>query len=239
MATVIVLSAEAVQDLIDQGVTSAVINGSGELVLTKAGGGTINLGDIKEHGGLDGLADDDHTQYALADGTRGDFATEAQGVKADAARPNTGVEIELQGGDSDGFYEEITVADDGTSTSGWVNRFIGYFRPVGAADNLRRFVSWFNEYMELRLAPAKHNTVALRIFAQDTGTTQSTARDEDIPLLQLMDDRGDRNHIWGLYYNSKIRVGEEEIETQHVITLGAADPIPTGTPAGTVIVRTT
>jgi hypothetical protein len=46
-----------------------------------AGGG----GGVSDHGGLTGLADDDHGLYALADGTRGDFATEAQGALADTA----------------------------------------------------------------------------------------------------------------------------------------------------------
>lgn len=38
---------------------------------------------VDDHGALSGLADDDHTQYALADGTRGDFA--ATGHDHDAA----------------------------------------------------------------------------------------------------------------------------------------------------------
>ncbi len=36
---------------------------------TPSGGGGVT-----DHGALTGLSDDDHTQYALADGTRGDFA---------------------------------------------------------------------------------------------------------------------------------------------------------------------
>ena len=46
-----------------------------------SGGG----GGVSDHGGLTGLGDDDHGQYALADGTRGDFATTAQGDLADTA----------------------------------------------------------------------------------------------------------------------------------------------------------
>lgn len=38
-----------------------------------------------DHGTLPGLGDDDHTQYALADGSRGSFATTAQGGLADTA----------------------------------------------------------------------------------------------------------------------------------------------------------
>ena len=38
-----------------------------------------------DHGALTGLGEDDHPQYALADGTRGSFATTAQGALADTA----------------------------------------------------------------------------------------------------------------------------------------------------------
>lgn len=47
----------------------------------QTGGG----GGVTDHGALSGLSDDDHTQYALADGSRGSFATTAQGAKADTA----------------------------------------------------------------------------------------------------------------------------------------------------------
>lgn len=41
---------------------------------------------VTDHGALTGLGDDDHTQYALADGTRGNFET-AGAVAAHAANP--------------------------------------------------------------------------------------------------------------------------------------------------------
>lgn len=47
----------------------------------ETGGG----GGVTDHGALTGLSDDDHTQYALADGSRGSFATTAQGSLADTA----------------------------------------------------------------------------------------------------------------------------------------------------------
>ena len=40
---------------------------------------------VTDHGALTGLGDDDHPQYALADGSRGLFASTAQGAKADTA----------------------------------------------------------------------------------------------------------------------------------------------------------
>lgn len=44
---------------------------------------------VSDHGALGGLADDDHTQYALADGTRGDF--EASGAVSTHAAVTSGV----------------------------------------------------------------------------------------------------------------------------------------------------
>lgn len=40
---------------------------------------------VTDHGALTGLNDDDHALYALADGTRGSFATAAQGALSDTA----------------------------------------------------------------------------------------------------------------------------------------------------------
>jgi hypothetical protein len=239
MGTVQVLSSDAVMDFVNNGVINASINGSGELVLEKPGGVTVNLGAVTDHSELLNLTADDHTQYALADGSRGAFATEAQGEKADASRLHVNAEVEVTGADSDGFIEQFTVADDSSSTSGWPDRLVGFFRPPAAIDAMRRMVFWLNEYLELRLAPAKHNTVALRIFIRDNSTVQSTARDADVPLLQLMDDRTNRTPVWGLYPNGRIRIEEEEIETAHVLLLDSVEAVPTGTPAGTVIVRTT
>lgn len=55
-------------------------------ILVRGGGGSGGGGGgVTDHGALTGLTDDDHSQYALADGTRGNFATVAQGGKADTA----------------------------------------------------------------------------------------------------------------------------------------------------------
>ena len=56
----------------------AVEGASGDVLVTDGAGGrtwaTPDAGGVTDHGALSGLADDDHTQYALADGTRGLFA---------------------------------------------------------------------------------------------------------------------------------------------------------------------
>jgi len=71
-------------------------------VLTQQADGTFALETsptgVTDHGLLDGLADDDHTQYALADGSRGDFeptgtADAAVTVHEAAADPHSGAYV--------------------------------------------------------------------------------------------------------------------------------------------------
>lgn len=149
-------------------------------------------------------------------------------------RDKTQEEIVFTTGLNTAFVEKYTVEDDGTPTSGWVDRLVAFFKPVGTA---ARMVHWLNEYFELRVAPAKHNTTAFRIFVRDSASVQPTARDADVPLLEMMDDRVNRIPIWGLYYQGEIRVNE--VPMNYAMVLGPLDAVPVGTPAGTIIVRTT
>lgn len=87
MATVSVVTATKVYEIEANSVTGGVIEVDGDLILEKPGGVLVNLGNVKTHSDLIGLDQDHHTQYALADGSRGEFATVAQGEKADAATP--------------------------------------------------------------------------------------------------------------------------------------------------------
>lgn len=63
-------------------------------------------GGVSDHGALTGLGDDDHSQYALADGTRGSFASTAQGALAATA---------VQPGDPDRVTD--APSDDSTTTT--------------------------------------------------------------------------------------------------------------------------
>lgn len=64
---------------IEQGITDAATVADAAHALALSSGG------VTDHGALTGLADDDHTQYALADGTRGSFASVEQGQDGSAA----------------------------------------------------------------------------------------------------------------------------------------------------------
>lgn len=238
MGSVEVYSTTAILGLIEDLLANATIDGTGQLVVTRQDGTTSVIGYVRNHGELIGLSDDDHPQYALADGTRGTFATVSQGAKADAARINTATDITINAGDlTDGYLEEITVSDDNSSTTNWINRWVWKFLPYGVGE-ITRLVTLLNEYGELRGIPAKLTTTWLRMFLKDSPTNPSGTRDPDVPIAQLMDDRTNRNPIWGLYPDGKVRVGVDEIEVQYSIVLGAADPVPANLPANTLIFRT-
>ena len=73
----------------------------------------IPTGGVTDHGGLTGNDDDDHALYALADGSRGSFATTAQGTLADTAVQNSGGALSLWAG-TQAEYDAIGVPDPNT-----------------------------------------------------------------------------------------------------------------------------
>lgn len=240
MATAIVLDADAVVALVADALNSAVINGGGELVFTTKGGSTINLGTVKDHGSLTGLSDDDHGQYALADGTRGDFASTAQGTLADNARKNLDASGTITAGaaaGSGGTVEVFTIVNDGTSSTGWENRIeFRYDATVGGGGgSTDRLTFFLNEYGEIRCVPGKHNTVGFRFFTKDQ--PGDTSHDTTVPMLEMMDDRTTRTSLWSLLPTGIIQF--KDVHMNYVLVLGPSDTVPANTPAGTVIVRTT
>ena len=239
MATVVVLSAEAVQALIDACVVGASIDGTGQLVLTLGDDSNVTVGYVRNHSQLLHLDADDHTQYALANGTRGDFATTAQGDKADAARVNLVTDtdvVEFLGG-SGTVIETFLITEDATDTTDWTNRLAVQFRDDDTSDPRNVFA--LNEYGEPRVAPAKHNTVAFRLFTVENPLNEDAARSDTVPIIEMMDDRTARNHLWGVYSTGMMKIMAGQIPVAYTIVLGPSDAVPTGTPAGTVIVRTT
>lgn len=92
---------------------------------------------------------------------------------------------------SDDSVTDITIIDDGSSTTNWPNRWTWSF---GTTVALAKLVQWVNEYGELRLTPAKVNTVALRIFAKTTPTEPNHSG----PVFEIQDNRNDRNSVFAV-----------------------------------------
>jgi hypothetical protein len=158
----------------------------------------------------------------------------AEPINVGLAGP-TGVEFDIQGADPLGFIKHVTLVDDGTPTDGWVNRFMGMFKAPALA---ARAVFFLNEYFELRLIPAKHNTTAFTMYVRENATVQPNARNATVPIMVLRDDREARTHQWGLYDQGVVKFGANAHVDVPQIVLGAADPVPAGLPAGTIIHRT-
>ena len=236
MATVVVLSADATNQLFNATVVSGSIDVNGDLILQKADGTPVNLGNVKEHGQLLGLSDDDHPQYALADGTRGAFATPTQGTKADNARKNLQATATIEGGDTNGVVETFTIHDDLSDTNNWVNRWVFQFLENGVG-KVARATTHVNEYGELRVAPAKLNTVGARFFAKLFPTNPSGARDMTVPVVELMDDRTTRTSLRGWLGDGTLT--PRGIKLSECVVLGLSESVPANLPANTVIVRKT
>lgn len=133
----------------------------------------------------------------------------------------------------------VTIEGDGTSQSAWVNRLEWLFRPNGGTAKL---VSWFNEYAEFRVTPAKSNTVAFRAF----GKTAPADPAHTGPVLEVQDDRTTRTSLWSVDAEGDMATGAITAAgavtaanlPPAILVLDAADPVPGGTPSGAVILRT-
>ena len=234
MATVIVLSKDATMEFINGSYHGASINGSGQLVLNKWDGTTTTIGPVTDHSTLLHLDADDHEQYALADGTRGDFATVAQGDLADAARPMYNVDESFNASGSH-WVERFTVVADGIDPdTSWEDRLSFFWDPTVGGGTPQRVFS-LNERFEPRYIPAKTNTVGLRGFTKRA--SGDTAHSSTIPIQQIMDNEDDRNNIWGILSNGITIIGAGEIQMSYVLVLVGAAAVPSGTPTNTLIVR--
>lgn len=238
MGTVNVLTAERTLELVNASISGGIIDENGHLILSKPDGTNVDLGQvtpIASHSDLSNLGADDHPQYALSDGSRGAFATQAQGTKADNARVNKNAAYTIEGGDANGVVETITIHDDNTSTSSWVNRWV--FQFMENVGGLVRAVTHLNEYGELRVAPAKYNTTGARFFTKLFPNNPTTARDMTVPVVELMDDRTTRTSLRGWLGDGTLT--RKGIKLSECVVLGLNEAVPAGLPANTVIVRKT
>lgn len=135
----------------------------------------------------------------------------------------------------------ITIIDDGTDTSTWPNRWEWLFDLAGATS--AKLVQWVNEYGELRLVPAKANTVALRIFGRTApGDSAHTG-----PVFEIQDNRTDRVTMFSIDEAGAVVAagtitqdvpGGPVLNTGY-LSLAFGEAVPSGTPAGTPIIRPT
>lgn len=95
---------------------------------------------------------------------------------------------------------EYVVESDGTSSGSWPDRMRFLYKPTGVA---ARVVQWWNEYFELRLAPALRNTVAFRVFVGDTPADYAN-RDNAVPVMEVASDRTNRVRRFGVFGNGDV-----------------------------------
>ena len=153
---------------------------------------------------------------------------------ASPPQKRTGDEVTMNAGDltSTGYARNITIQDDGTDSATWINRWAIKFKEVGG---LIRNTFALNEYGEIRVAPGKHNTVALRVFVKEFVDNPVQARSATVPVMEVMDNRNTRNSLWGIVGDGTTVVAGQRMSYVLVLATGAA--VPAGTPANTVIVR--
>lgn len=146
-------------------------------------------------------------------------------------------DITIPAGDTEGYLDYTTIQEESLNqdSTNWVDRVRKLFKPFTTP---ARTVQWDNEYGEKRLAPAKHNTTALVIYVRENPTVQTSARNDTVPVMVVRNDRDTRVHYWGIYDNGVVKFGPNAHVDVPQIVLGAADPVPAGLPAGTIIHRT-
>jgi hypothetical protein len=66
-----------------------------------------------------------------------------------------------------------------------------------------------------------------------------TSHDNDVPMIEIMDDRGTRTSLFSIvkhsagYYQNQVK----DVPFNYVLVLAAAASVPTNTPNDTLIVR--
>ena len=116
-------------------------------------------------------------------------------------------------------WANVTIADDGSSSSSWPDRFRVVFAPQAGTS---RTTFWLNEYGEFRGMPGKDNTVAGRFFAA-LDTAGYAARSSTVPVLEVTDQRnGTRTTIFGVYKGGRVTM--TRLEANETRTAPATAP---------------
>lgn len=129
---------------------------------------------------------------------------------------------------SSGYLGEyhITYATTGTSPTAFEVWYDG-----GGTANLASF--WLNENGSARMAAPKASDSAVKIAGYGPSQSVPTL------LVQQRSTDGGTSRVdqWGINKDGQPIIGANDVVGCHVIKLAAADPIPAGIPAGTLIVR--
>src|SRR5690606_475524 len=110
---------------------------------------------------------------------------------------------------SDEFVHDVRITNDGTGAGTWPERLVFRYRDTTGGTYFR--TGYFNEYGELRVAPAKHNTVALRLFQKELSS--QPARNMTVPLMDVMDNRDDRNVLFALMPDGTVQARNVQSKT--------------------------
>lgn len=233
MGTVTVLTSDKVYQIEANSVIGASIDVDGNLILNKPGGVTVNVGGVGSPDAVVGATIDVNHHLILT--TQGGGTIDAGSVGTDVdlsgLRAKINAVIAINGVDSNGTVETVTVTDDGTDTTTWKNRLVYQFKPVGGTAHN---TTYLNEYGELRVVPAKATTVGARVFAKSAST--DPVRDVNTPIMEWMDDPVTRTSLRGVLGDGTMVRGT--VKMADCLILNASDPIPAGTPSGTLVLRT-
>lgn len=130
--------------------------------------------------------------------------------------------------DSSKQFMRVNIPDDGSPTGGWPDRYVNFFNGTRTG--------YFNEYGEVRGRPAKTSTVAMRAMGHASGSSGN--------ILEVTNSGQSATYLG--VSSSQVSASVPIVSTStvsatnigaKVIVLNAGDPVPGGTPVGTVILR--
>jgi hypothetical protein len=136
-------------------------------------------------------------------------------------------------GDPDTWtFGDLVVAEEveAEDTSAWPDRFRFFFqRMIAGVLQPRRLTVWFNEFFEIRGVPAKTNTTVCRFYVREFPT--DPAHSSTVPVLEVADDRTNRNVMFGIMGNGDIvRTIGGVLVVHKLVLVSTTDPGVANTP---------
>lgn len=130
-----------------------------------------------------------------------------------------------------GYWQRLNLAWPGAIAGGSDNEPL-YVETNRAGVPYRTF--WLNENGSPRAA-SLNDEPALKVFGPTANTSYAG-------LVMQVQNRwsgaGSQKHLWGIHTDGRERVGANLTPAAASVVLAAADPVPAGLPAGTLIFRT-